>query len=472
MTSVSASTTSSSSIDWSKLIDGMVAAKLARASSLQSKIKTNQTRISAYQQLQSLLAKVKTAAEALHDPAGSSSSNVFLSRTATLTASGGTNASSVLGVTLGSGAALGSHSLTVSQLAQAHKVAGAVMSGKATALGHDGVIALGLAGGTGVEITIDGSMTLADIANAINAKTATSGVRASLVQVSSGQYEMVLTATSSNRTITASSVSGENVLAGLGITGGDGGFANELQAPKPAIITLDGVTITRDSNEIGDVIDGVTFNLYQPTKDSTITLGIADDTSAIKSAIEGLVDAYNSLRDFIYQQQQVDSSGAAASNAVLFGDTTLRAIAGAVGKALNTSIGGLSLATLGLKFDETNHLELDTSKLEKVLASNLDGVKKLLGFDKSTSSKGIADLIYDISAAASDTTSGSLETLVDGLESVNAELQAQIGDVEARAATYRENLTAQYARYQAAIQAAESTMDYLTALLNANSRNN
>ena len=55
MTSVS-STTSSSSIDWSSLIDGMVAAKLARADSLQTKIKTNQTRISAYQQLQSLLA--------------------------------------------------------------------------------------------------------------------------------------------------------------------------------------------------------------------------------------------------------------------------------------------------------------------------------------------------------------------------------------------------------------------------------
>jgi flagellar hook-associated protein 2 len=314
-------------------------------------------------------------------------------------------------------------------------------------------------------------MTLADIADAINAKTAASGVRASLVQVSSGQYEMVLTATSSNRTITASSVSGDDVLAGLGITG-DGGFANELQAPQAAIISLDGVTITRDSNEISDVIDGVTFDLYQPTGDSTITLGITDDTSKIESAIEGLVDAYNSLRDFIYQQQQVDSSGAAASNAVLFGDATLRTIAGTVSNALNTSVGGLSLATLGLEFDGTNHLVLDTSKLESVLGTNLDGVKKLLGFDGSASSKGIADLLYDISAAASDTTSGSLESLVDGIENVNAELQAQIGDIEARAATYRDNLTAQYARYQAAIQAAESTKDYLTALLNASNGNN
>ena len=99
MTSVS-STTSSSSIDWSSLIDGMVAAKLARADSLQSKIKTNQTRISAYQQLQSLLSKVKTAADALHDPASSSSSSVFLSRTATLTASGSVSASSLLGLSL------------------------------------------------------------------------------------------------------------------------------------------------------------------------------------------------------------------------------------------------------------------------------------------------------------------------------------------------------------------------------------
>jgi len=50
-------------------------------------------------------------------------------------------------------------------------------------------------GGSTSSVTINSSMSLGDIVDAINAQTSTTNVQASIVQVSSGSYEMVLTGT-------------------------------------------------------------------------------------------------------------------------------------------------------------------------------------------------------------------------------------------------------------------------------------
>ena len=48
-------------------------------------------------------------------------------------------------------------------------------------------------------------------------------------------------------------------------------------------------------------------------------------------------------------------------------------------------------------------------------------------------------------------------------------MQQQIDDINARAAVYRAMLVTQYAKYQSAISSANSTLDYLSALLNSSS---
>jgi flagellar hook-associated protein 2 len=47
----------------------------------------------------------------------------------------------------------------------------------------------------------------------------------------------------------------------------------------------------------------------------------------------------------------------------------------------------------------------------------------------------------------------------------------KVNDIQSDAAAYQNQLEAQYAKYQAAIQSANTTMNYLTALLNARSNN-
>jgi flagellar hook-associated protein 2 len=86
-----------------------------------------------------------------------------------------------------------------------------------------------------------------------------------------------------------------------------------------------------------------------------------------------------------------------------------------------------------------------------------------------TSTPGLASLINSIGTAASDPTSGTLQTLVSGLQTQDSTLQQQVTDIQSEAATYQSELQTQYAQYQAAIQEASTTLNYLQALLNAGS---
>jgi flagellar hook-associated protein 2 len=50
-------------------------------------------------------------------------------------------------------------------------------------------------------------------------------------------------------------------------------------------------------------------------------------------------------------------------------------------------------------------------------------------------------------------------------------MQQQVSDIQSQASIYQTNLTNQYAQYQASIAKASTTLNYLQALLNANSNN-
>ncbi|MBX9874732.1 MAG: flagellar filament capping protein FliD, partial [Beijerinckiaceae bacterium] len=78
---------------------------------------------------------------------------------------------------------------------------------------------------------------------------------------------------------------------------------------------------------------------------------------------------------------------------------------------------------------------------------------------------GIAELLYNAADPVADGTDSAIQTLIDNLGEVDDDLQTKSDSIRSAAETYRTNLSARYARYQAAIAAAESTQDYLTALI-------
>ncbi|XUM21827.1 flagellar filament capping protein FliD [Bradyrhizobium oligotrophicum S58] len=539
-------TSTTSTIDWTALIESAVNAKLTQATQISTKITANEAKITAYQTLQTALKTLSSELSSLATSmVNSLATNAFATRAATISATGDVSASSALSMSVSNGAATGSHTLTISQVATAHKVTGTAQASQTAALGYSGTFSLGLSGGSTADITITSGMSLQDVVDAINAQTSTTNVEASIVQVSSGSYQLVLTGTQDAADITYASSSGDDILNELGVTDSSGAFTTVLQTAQAAEFTLDGISLTRNTNDITDVLSGVTFDLLQATPSgTTLTVTIGTDTSQISSALQTFVTDYNAFRDAVIAQQTTNSDGTASSSSVLFGDGTMRDIMNSLQAVLGTSVGGLTMADLGLSFNEKNELELDTGTLSTILSTNLSGVTTLLsaqtntsssqlsvvntgsspqsftldltvdssgnlsaasvGGDSSlftvsgntivgnsgtiyagmaftytgstsqsitvTSTQGLATQIYQIAKTASSST-GSLQTLIDNLTSQDDTMQAKVDDIKSSAATFQTQLTAQYAKYQAAIESANNTLTYLKALLNASSSN-
>ncbi|TFV40896.1 flagellar hook protein FliD [Bradyrhizobium frederickii] len=544
VTVTTSGSTNSSSIDWSALIQSAVDAKTAQADTISTTITNNEAKISAYQMLQSDLQTLYSGLSSLSTAVVNSlSTSAFATRAASISSTGDVSASSALSMTIKNGAAIGDHTLTISQLAAAQKVVGTSQSSQTDELGYSGTFSIGLDGGATSDITITSTMSLQDVVDAINAQISTTNVQASIVQVSSTSFQMVLTGTEDAADITYSSTSGDDILNKLGVTDSSGSFTNVIQEAQSAEFTLDGISMTRDTNDITDVLSGVTFSLLQATPDGTsLNISIETDTSQIQSALETFVTNYNAFRDEVIAQQATTTDGTADSSAVLFGDGTMRNIMDALQNALNSTVGGMTMADLGLSFNEKNELELDTSTLSEILSTNLSGVTKLLSAQTTTSSSqlsvvntgtspqsftleltvdsdgnlssasvsgdsslftvsgttiigasgsiyagmaftytgstsqsitvtsstGIASQIYQLAKDYSSST-GALQTQITSLTTRDDELQQKVDDINSAAATLQSQLQTQYAKYQAAIESANSTLDYLKALLNSSS---
>jgi flagellar hook-associated protein 2 len=385
-------TTTSTSLDWSALITAAVDAKLTQATTISTTITNNEAKVTAYQALQTDLSTLSSGLSSLATSVVNSlATNVFATRSATISSTGDVSASSALSMSVSNGAATGDHTLTISQVATAQKVVGTSQSSETTALGYSGIFSLGLGSGSTASISVTSTMSLQDVADTINAQTSTTNVQASIVQVSSGSYEMVLTGTEDAADITYSSTSGDDILNKLGVTDSTGAFSDVLQTSQTAKFSLDGISMTRDTNDITDVLTGVTFNLLQATTSgATLNISIGTDTSQITSALTTFVTNYNAYRDAVIAQQATASDGTADSSAVLFGDGTMRDIMDTLQNAMNSTVGGLTMADLGLSFNENNELELDTSTLSNILSTNLSGVTTLLSAQTTTSSSQLS----------------------------------------------------------------------------------
>lgn len=86
---------------------------------------------------------------------------------------------------------------------------------------------------------------------------------------------------------------GDDILSSLGLNVNDD---EHHIAAQDALLIVDGVRVTRSSNEIDDLIGGVTLKLQGPGK---VLLDITTDMEQAVTAIQNFVDAYNDAMDWI-----------------------------------------------------------------------------------------------------------------------------------------------------------------------------
>ncbi|TFY90974.1 flagellar filament capping protein FliD [Pseudomonas nabeulensis] len=410
--------------------------------------------ITAYGTLTSALTKLQTAAEALAD------SSLYDSLTTSLSGSGVTAATT-------SEAVAGTYKLEVTQLAQAQSLTTNGIASKTTALGT-GTLTLQVGTEDAVSITLTSSNnTLEGIRTAINASGA--GVTASIVNDGSGTpYRLVLTSdsTGTESEMTVSYTSDDSSDAASSLFGYDGSSGNMTQTVEAldAQLTINGISISSQTNTVEDALQGVTLNLTATGTSQTLT--IAQDTDAIYDAVSSFVSAYNSYVSTVDTLTSYDADADTAGE--LLGDSTTRRISTKLSSDLYSAVGSGTfsyLSQLGISLEVDGTLSIDEDTLTSAITDNIDGVSEFfIGTDGKSGFIGQMTTDLDTYLDEDDglivARTDSLATKLEQLEDRYTEKQALIDSEMAR-------WTEQFTQLDTLIASLSSTADYLTTQFDA-----
>ena len=221
-----------------------------------------------------------------------------------------------------------------------------------------------------------GSDTLQNVLDRINSSTA--GVNA---QYDVANNRFVLTNKSTGDTgVALQDVTG-NFLAATGLAGGALVHGQNL-----AYAINNGPTLVSQSNTIGSSSSGIAGLSVTALTGGITTVTVGSDTSAVQTAVQDFVSAYNNVQSYITTQSasSTDSTGTVAAGP-LTGDLSAADLATTLRTNIFSpvSIPGVSatysmLANLGITSNgHDNTVTLDSSKLTDALTSHLGDVKKL-----------------------------------------------------------------------------------------------
>ena len=373
---------SSSGIDTNALIDAAVQQRLREADLIDIRIDENLLRSQGYDQLQSLGANVQSSLDALRRSYGfsSTSASVYDQKTGTLSSNTATDPTSLLNVSIDETAASGTHTIVVREKAREHIITSDPIADPTAALGQNGSFRLRLPGQAQININVTGTDNLNDIAAKINAVTADTGVGAAVVKVNETNYKLVLTGQETGVNIRREGISGDNVLQAIGVLDGANAYKNTAQTSEKARLTYNGIDIARDDNSFDDLITGVNLDVLNADAGTTITLNIGQDNAGIKSAILDFVDSYNALRDFVLQNQVVNSDGTVPEDVLLANDNLLEQVDNQLQSlfGLNFNTGAQeTLAEIGIEFDANNRLTVDELVLDTAIIDDPDVVRNI-----------------------------------------------------------------------------------------------
>lgn len=335
--------------------------------------------------------------------------------------------SSILDAELGIGAATGSWEFEVTQRAQAQTLVSAsgTFSEVSDTVGEGTLqFRFGTYSEDGSTFSVDADKaietleidetnnTLEGMRDAIN--DGDYSVTASIVDDGSS-YRLVLTNKETGEQnsveITATDSNGDALDTDTGLGrftySADSKVLEETSTAQDAEIVMNGISITRDSNEISNVIEGVTILISGETETGkTVTLTIESDTSEVEEQITDFVENYNTLIEQMNELTLYDGDDS-DDNGVLIGDSTIRGIRNMLRGVLNTLVDHTSgsvhsFADLGMLTQTDGTLELDTDKLEDALENDMSSIA-----DFFIASGGASDSLISFESSNSSTEPGT-----------------------------------------------------------------
>jgi len=217
----------------------------------------------------------------------------------------------------------------------------------------------------------DADTSLENLKDMIN-KEAGDSVNATIVQVSSGDFRLLLSAanTGENQEISITDVAGEGEKLDTALTDD----MTNVQDAVDASFKFNGVSITRSSNEVDDLLAGVTLTLKEAEVGKIINVSVKQNTEHIEDKITNFVDKYNSA--MLQLKTDTKSSQEASQRGVFSSDSTIKGMKSSLMNMLSVVGGGAGkLEDFGIELSSDGRLSLDSAKFEEKLTADPTSVQ-------------------------------------------------------------------------------------------------
>ncbi len=430
-----------SGLDVESIVSQLMTLERRPLDALQTESTAFEAQVSAYGKLKSSLASFQDAMASMKSDAGF---KVFTANTSDDT---------VLTASATSSAAPGQFSLEILRTAEQHRMVSSSAYDGSYQVASNSSMEISVGDGS---FTVDiGGMNLQEVAAAINSASDNAGVTASVVNVDDGIHLLL----SSNETGSDGALqvnySGVDPFGMETINkdrDGSGGFS---AADLDAVVVLDGgsgLTATRSSNTVTDLITGVTLKLKSQ---GFAGVEVARDVEGITASAQKFVDGYNALRTGISD----------ARNGDLKGDNSLLTIESRIIGVLNTAaIASDSLYSylsgVGISIQKDGSMSLDTTAFQSAVGANVPAVTALF----SQTDQGFA---YRLDSAVTDllASGGLLDTRTDGLNRQLEDLSSREDQLTRRLDLIEQRYRSQYTALDTLIGQMKTTSDYLTRQL-------
>jgi flagellar hook-associated protein 2 len=409
-------------IDVTSLISSLMQAASVPQTQLKDRQSDESSIISAYQSLNSKVASLQTAAQAITDPTAWTATAVASSADSVVATSDGT-------------AAAGSLGFDVLQTAKAQVTTiaadanGDVVSNPAVG------ITIAVAGQPHTVNLTSGSA--AAVAAAINA--AGTGVRASVINTTSGavlQLTSAQTGASNGFTATGFDASAQTIVPAQDA---------KVRVGDP---TAGGYTISSASNTFTDAFPGITFSVSAPA--SGVTLSVSQDPSTLSTKIKSLVDAANAVATQV--------GNYAGQGGVLQGNLDVNSVGYAIGRAVSqgtTSDGTLS--TYGIDMDKNGVISFDEKTFLAAWAKDPAAAQSAI-------SGAFASRLDAAANAAIAPVTGSLTASLTAAQDTYKKLGDEISDWDTRLADQQDQLATKFTAMETALARLQSQQSWLTSM--------
>jgi len=371
-----------SNLDTQDIINKMVSLEARSMDLVEAKKQIEQQKLASFQELKNRLQTFKGVVTTLN------TQSRFIVNKSVFSNNSFSDSNKVVDITTTSSASSGTYSLIVNNLATESKLITRGHAGTTTSIAS-GTVTIVIGSSASATVTINGTNnTLDGLRLAVN--NLGLDVKASFLNDgdATNPYRLLVsgTQTGSSGTVTMSHTTTQTPFSG-----GSAGVSFETtQTARDASLLLDGVSITKSSNTVTDVISGAALKLQSA---GSGTISLSTDTEAITTKVSDFVDEFNDISLFLAEQLALDSE--TEETGVLFGNFAVQNLQQILRSSISSQVTGISgdytyLSQIGISTQADGTIILDTDDFSDALVGDIENVSQLFSSNGSVTNSSVA----------------------------------------------------------------------------------